>query len=138
VPRAASASRRPDPPEHTPSPVVAKPLGHPRDRRLRRRSEFSRTYEQGRKIVSRAFVLFARQNEAGITRLGVTATRKIGNAVVRNRARRLVREAFRQCRRDLPPGYDLVVVVRPPLLRMNPAQIIPALLEAAGRLEASA
>ena len=105
----------------------------PPERRVRRRADFQRAYAEGTKVVTRLFVLFARPNGSKSTRLGVTATRKTGNAVIRNRARRLVREAFRRHREHLPVGFDLVVVVRPPLLQSHPEIIAPALIEAAGR-----
>lgn len=79
----------------------------------------------------RPFVLFARRNGQEESRLGVTATRKIGNAVIRNRARRLVKEAFRKIKRLVPAGCDYVVVARPSLLAMTPAELQPLLLEAA-------
>lgn len=51
-------------------------------------------------------------SEASPTRLGITVTRKVGNAVVRNRIKRLVREVFRQHRARLPVGLDLVFVAK--------------------------
>lgn len=104
-----------------------------KDFRVRRRADFTGAYAQGKKVVVRPFVLFARTNETGACRIGITATRKIGNAVVRNRAKRVVREAFRRVRMDLVPGYDYVVVVRPKLLELKPEQIAPLLLQAARR-----
>ena len=56
---------------------------------------------------------------AAPARLGITASRKLGNAPVRNRAKRLVREAFRATRDLWPPGVDLVVIVRRPLQGMK-------------------
>lgn len=90
------------------------PLTFPRARRLRRRSEFQRIYDQGVKIRGRFMTLFALPAANEPCRLGVTATRKIGDAVSRNRARRRVRELFRTS--AVPPGFDLVVVVRRELL----------------------
>ncbi len=52
-------------------------------------------------------------NGLGYPRLGMSVGRKVGNAVRRNRIRRLIRESFRLMQHDLPEGYDLVVVVRP-------------------------
>jgi ribonuclease P protein component len=48
-----------------------------------------------------------------VTRLGLSVSRKVGSAVVRNRVKRLLREAFRTSASALPPGLDLVVVARP-------------------------
>jgi ribonuclease P protein component len=56
-----------------------------------------------------------RRDERSPVRLGITASRKIGGAVQRSRARRLIREAFRAVFRDLPGGIDIVVIVRKPL-----------------------
>lgn len=58
--------------------------------------------------------MFFLANEAGIARLGIAATRKLGGAVVRNRAKRLIREVFR--RNKLPHGVDVVVVPKRELL----------------------
>lgn len=106
---------------------------------MRKRADFKRAYDEGSKVVMRPFVLFARANGLAHARLGVTATRKLGPAVVRNRARRLVREAFRQCRTTLPGGHDLVVVARPALLDMKPSGLAELLRAAAQRaVEAAA
>jgi len=105
----------------------------PPERRVRRRADFQRAYAEGTKVVTRLFVLFARPNCGELTRLGVTATRKTGNAVIRNRARRLVRDAFRRHREKMPEGIDLVVVVRPPLLQSHPETIATELIAAAVR-----
>lgn len=86
------------------------------------------------KIVTREFALFGRPNGLLHSRLGVTTTRKLGNAVVRNRARRLVREAYRTHRQELPSGLDLVFVVRAPLLARKPAELGPIMVDAASRL----
>ena len=66
-------------------------------------------------MATRSFLLvIAGRPDRGPCRLGITASRKIGGAVVRNRAKRLVREAFRALGELFPPGIDLVVIVRKP------------------------
>ncbi len=57
--------------------------------------------------------LYVDQNEVGPARLGIVAGRRYGNAVQRNRIKRLIREAFRRIRHDLPAGVDCVVLPRP-------------------------
>ncbi|MBM4371783.1 MAG: ribonuclease P protein component [Deltaproteobacteria bacterium] len=80
--------------------------------RLRRSEEFRRVFEEGRKLHTRHLLVFVAGGSAGMTRLGITVTRRVGNAVFRNRAKRVTREAFRAVRDRLPPGTDVVVVVK--------------------------
>ena len=89
------------------------PFTFPQSHRLRHRLEFAAVYE-GKVRQSRGpLTVYALPNGLGHPRLGLSTSRKLGTAVRRNRIRRLLREAFRHLRHDLPAGYDLVVVVRP-------------------------
>jgi ribonuclease P protein component len=82
--------------------------------RIKRRPEFQRIYEQGVKLHGRFMTLFILPNGRQDTRLGIAATRRLGGAVRRNRAKRLVRELFR--RNPAPAGLDIVVNPRRELL----------------------
>ena len=84
------------------------------EQRIRRHADFQDVYKRGIRIPGRYATLFclARSDELG--RLGVAATRKLGGAVERNRAKRLIREVFR--RTNLARGFDVVVVPRRELL----------------------
>jgi ribonuclease P protein component len=85
--------------------------------RVRKRPEFLRIQAGAQRVTTPHFVLLvqARGGEgAPGARLGITVSRKIGNAVVRNRAKRLIREAFRATRALWPPDIDLVVIVKRP------------------------
>jgi len=82
----------------------------PQDR-IRKRSEYQVIYDRGQRIPSGSFVLFVLRNALGRPRLGITATRRIGGAVQRNRAKRLVREIFRRHRSELE-DVDIVVNAR--------------------------
>jgi len=82
----------------------------PQDR-IRKRSEYKVIYDKGKRIPSGSFVLFVMPNALGRPRLGITATRRIGGAVQRNRAKRLVREIFRRHRGELE-SVDIVVNAR--------------------------
>jgi ribonuclease P protein component len=83
----------------------------PKDRRLRKRREFVRIQETGSRVtLPSAIVLLSARTDDGPARLGVTVTRKFGNAVARNRAKRLFRELFRRSSAFLPCGVDFVVI----------------------------
>jgi ribonuclease P protein component len=90
--------------------------------RLSRSSDFQRIYRQGSSTASRFLVLysFRRPAEAGAEgpRLGLSVSKKLGGAVVRNRVKRLLREAFQGCAGHLAEEYDLVVIARPQLLEL--------------------
>ncbi|MCH5353226.1 MAG: ribonuclease P protein component [Acutalibacter sp.] len=74
--------------------------------------EFQRAYTKGKSFVGPIVVTYVRKNRLGITQVGITTSKKIGNAVMRNRSRRVIREAFRQLSPRIAPGYDLVFVAR--------------------------
>lgn len=81
---------------------------------VRKRADFELIYKTGTKRSGRLMTMFAREREAGAARLGIAATRKIGAAVARNRAKRLVREVFRHHKPAAP--VDIVVVPRREML----------------------
>ena len=81
----------------------------PRSVRIVRSSDYQALYKTGYKIHSSHFVLFSRGNALGYSRLGITASRKVGGAVVRNRVKRLFREIFRKSLDQIPDRFDMVV-----------------------------
>jgi len=107
---------------------MVKPEGHPARFRVRKRTAFQHAYTSGKKRVGPNCVLFAVPNGREDSRLGVTATKKLGNAVRRNRARRIVREAFRRVRPQLAGGYDYVVVARHTIFSSATAELQPELI----------
>ena len=79
---------------------------------LKTNPDFRRLYNRGKAITNPALVVYYRKNRAGICRIGITTSKKIGNAVERNRSRRLLKEAFRQICPNVMPEYDIVLVAR--------------------------
>lgn len=93
---------------------VIPPTGpFPREVRIRRSREFREITEVGRRHSSGAFVLLVCPTGGhGRARLGITASRKVGNAVARNRVKRRIREWFRRCGQARLQGFDVVVIAR--------------------------
>ena len=77
---------------------------------LCRPAEFKRVYDQRCVWRDRLLSVFAASNSLGLTRIGLSVSRKHGNAVCRARWKRIIREAFRHVQHDLPPGLDLVLI----------------------------
>ena len=81
-----------------------------RTERVRRRPDFERAYDSGVRISGRYMTVFVVENSGRAPRLGVAATRKMGAAVARNRAKRVARELFR--RHKIDAGLDVIIVPR--------------------------
>ena len=89
-------------------------LSFPRSSRLKVRGDFVRAKAEGRRLVCGCLIANVLPRQPGqASRLGVVTSRKIGGAVARSRARRLMRESFRLHQRDLAQQVDLVLVARP-------------------------
>lgn len=122
--------------------------------RIRRRADYLRIQGGGRKLHIPSFVCFgvrpaaaasrpdavAREREPvaetenPLTQLGITVSRRVGNAVVRNRVKRLVREAFRRHKADFPSGLELVLIARAEAAKVGYAQVERELMELGRRL----
>jgi ribonuclease P protein component len=109
---------------------------------LRRKGDIQRGFHQGRRLYSPAVILHARRREPQeplppLPRLAVVAGRQFPNAVARNRARRVLREACRLALGGAPAPWDLILVARPQLLTLSPqarTQAVADLLRQAGAL----
>ena len=91
--------------------------------RLRTGAEFDAVFKRGARLDGRLFLLVAAPNGRAFDRLGLAVSRRVGGAVERNRARRLLREGFRRLAGSGSPGIDLVVVARAPLARRGQAEV---------------
>lgn len=93
-----------------------RPEALPKQKRLAKRREFVRVYETGQKVFSRFTVIFFAGNDLPHSRIGITATKKLGKANVRNRLKRWTRETYRRQRESLgidARSLDIVVNVKP-------------------------
>jgi len=103
--------------------------------RLRRTSDVQRVYAEGRSWAHTLLVLVARPNGLDFSRVGVTASQKLGSAAARNRAKRLMREAARRLYPRLGAGWDVMLVARREILKAKEPQVeqaLVSLLEQAG------
>ena len=93
------------------------------ERRLRARGDFDRVFRKGRRLEGRQFVMLALQNGKSEHRLGIATGRKLGGAVVRNRARRLLRESFRRLAPRAGQGFDVVLVARADIVGRTQSEV---------------
>ncbi|MBQ6946128.1 MAG: ribonuclease P protein component [Ruminococcus sp.] len=83
---------------------------------MRENKDFLNMYKKGRYITSKYSVIYVKPNNRPFNRFGITAGKKIGNAVARNRAKRLIRLAYQKAEVKLPVGIDIVIVARSGIL----------------------
>jgi len=91
--------------------------------RLKKRREFDAAFERGRRFRGRLVMLVAAPNDVPHPRLGIIASRRVGGAVRRNRAKRLLREAFRLNKDRLRAPLDVVMIASPRLPEMRFADV---------------
>jgi ribonuclease P protein component len=89
----------------------------PKNRRLASNRQFKAVLDHGRRASDGLLVLYMAPNDCGYPRLGVSVGKSLGNAVVRNRVKRLLREAFRRSQDRIPPDFDYVLMISPALRR---------------------
>ena len=107
---------------------------------LRKQSDFSRVYKQGKSKGSRFEVILYRRNGLKFTRTAFVASKKVGNSVERNRSRRLMRAAYRALEPNVKKGYDIIFVARASITGCKEPEVEKALkksLESAGILTGS-
>ncbi|MFH1811958.1 MAG: ribonuclease P protein component [Pseudomonadota bacterium] len=97
----------------------------PKSARLRRRREYLTVQGRGARVHGDLLVVVAMRGRNPRPRMGITASKKVGDAVQRNRAKRLLRESFRRQQTDWPPWLDMVVIAR--------AALVTATLDAVAR-----
>lgn len=94
---------------------------------LNKNRDFNRMYSRGKSYVTSSLVVYVLRNRQKEVRIGITTSKKIGNAVQRNRARRLIRESCRKIISDVKPGYDIVLVARKRTVQVKCDVVLKAL-----------
>ncbi|MGN0658123.1 MAG: ribonuclease P protein component [Emergencia sp.] len=79
---------------------------------LRRKTDFSSIYNKGKSVGDRYVVVFYKKNGLPYNRMAFLASKKVGNSVMRNRARRLMKESYRLTDMRVPDGYDFIIIAR--------------------------
>lgn len=102
------------------SKLLSRPLRLSRIHRIQQGRDFARLKARGRRLVNGCVVVNCLPSgETSLSRLGVITSRKVGNAVVRSRARRLLREAWRRHQHDFTQPQEIVLVARPSIAGMK-------------------
>ncbi len=99
------------------------PFTFSKDERLLNRKDFVNLNQLGKRYQAVHFTVILKHNGLGITRLGVTASKKVGNAAKRNKVKRLIREFFRLHKTQFPQSYDIVIVAKKDAYGLNSRQI---------------
>lgn len=103
--------------------------------RIRKTKEFEKVRELGFRLDLGCCIAQLLKKDSKISRIGIIASRKIGNAVRRNYAKRIFREIFRKLYNDLPPGSDLVIVVRSNFYKYDFSHILDRLKMACAKFK---
>ena len=85
----------------------------PRSSRIRQNRDYRRIYRSGKRFSNRAGLLYVTRVKSGDIRIGFVTTKKIGHAVDRNRARRLMKEVYRLHRHELASHYEAILLASP-------------------------
>jgi len=91
---------------------IGEKMKYPHSESLKKNADFQRVYKEGKSAANRYLVLYVRENGLTKNRLGISASKKVGNSVVRHRIARLVRESYRLHEDMFNSGLDMVVVAR--------------------------
>lgn len=100
----------------------------PKSARLRRNKSFQAVYRSGKSYANRQLVLYVLPQHGRERRVGFAAGKRLGDAVVRNRVKRLLREAYRLQQHKLKSGFDLIIVGRQSLVKETLPTVTAALL----------
>lgn len=105
---------------------------------LNRNADFRRLYHRGKSYTNPALVVYYQRNRAGICRIGITVSKKIGNAVQRNRCKRIIRAAYAEIEPLLSGNFDFVFVARGKTKYLKSTEIkaiMLSILQKAGAIE---
>lgn len=95
--------------------------------KIKENRDFRRAYNRGKSFVSPFVAVYINKNRTNEVRLGITAGKKVGNAVCRNRAKRVITAAFREVLPQISVGYDFIIVARTRILTAKSTDVAKSL-----------
>jgi ribonuclease P protein component len=91
-----------------------------KEQRVKKNSEFQEIFKKGTSVANRQFVLYVlKKEESQPFRIGLSVSKKIGNAVVRNKVKRYIRQVFLELKEEVKEGHDYLIIARKPAAEMN-------------------
>lgn len=97
--------------------------------RVKKNNEFQEVFKKGKSFANRQFVVYSlKKPDQSHFRVGISVSKKLGNAVMRNRIKRYIRQAFHELEKDLEDDYDYIVIARKPTAEMNFFEIKSSLI----------
>lgn len=97
--------------------------------RIKKNQDFQKIYKNGESFANRQFIVYKYPNETiPHFRLGLSVSKKIGNAVTRNQVKRYIRQVFTELKADLDPLYDYIIIARKPASEMNYFEVKKSLI----------
>ncbi len=100
---------------------------------LRKKDDFNAIYKAGKSVPDRYIVLFYKENDLPYSRTAFLASKKVGNSVQRNRAKRLMKESYRLNHESFRSGYDLIFIARNTINGRNLTDVNKSMMNAAAR-----
>lgn len=84
-----------------------------KDQRIKKNKEFQQIFKKGKSFANRQFIVYVLKSDQPQFRLGLSVSKKVGNAVTRNRIKRYIRQTFLELKDDLLPNADYIIIARP-------------------------
>jgi len=87
--------------------------------RIKKNAEFQNIFKKGKSFANRQFVVYSLENDQDYFRIGISVSKKVGNAVVRNRIKRYIRQTFLELNDSVSPNKDYIIIARNPAANLD-------------------
>ncbi|MGG3448829.1 MULTISPECIES: ribonuclease P protein component [Bacillaceae] len=97
--------------------------------RIKKNDDFQMVFSKGKSFANRQFVVYMHEKKQNVPfRIGLSVSKKVGNAVVRNRIKRYIRQSFMDLKTDVSPGYEFIIIARKPAADMTCNEVKSSLM----------